>query len=103
MALLHNPRVLLLDEPFEGTDPVSSKAIQQLFTSMSRRGAMIFFVAHSLSVVTQIASHVMMMNRGRLVWNAPVSAMSRPLEEMYFELVEGSGVEDLSWLDCSRS
>ncbi|MGH9583611.1 MAG: ATP-binding cassette domain-containing protein, partial [Bryobacteraceae bacterium] len=103
MALLHNPRVLLLDEPFEGTDPVSSKAIQRLFTSMSRQGATILFVAHSLTVVTQLASQVIMMHRGKLVWNSSVSVMSRPLEEMYFELVETPGVEALSWLDSSGS
>ena len=88
LALLHNPRILLLDEPFEGTDPISSKAIQQLFTSMSRRGATIFFVAHSLSVVAQVANQVMMMHRGRVVWNSPVPDLPRPLEEMYFGLVE---------------
>jgi ABC-2 type transport system ATP-binding protein len=103
MALLHNPHTLLLDEPFEGTDPVSSRAIQQLFTSMSRRGATILFVAHSLAVVTQVASQVIMLQRGRLVWNSPVSAMSRPMEEMYFDLVETPAPEALSWLDSSRS
>jgi len=103
MALLHNPRVLLLDEPFEGIDPVSSKAIQQLFTNLSRRGATIFFVAHSLNVVTQVADQVIMMHRGKLVWNSPVSAMSRSIDEMYFDLVEAPGAEALSWLDSSRS
>ena len=103
LALLHNPCILLLDEPFEGTDPISSKAIQQLFTSMAGRGATIFFVAHSLTVVTQVANQVMMMHRGRLVWNSAISALSRPLEEMYFGLVETPGVEALRWLDCSQS
>ncbi len=103
LALLHNPCILLLDEPFEGTDPISSKAIQQLFTSMAGRGATIFFVAHSLTVVTQVANQVIMMHRGRLVWNSAVSALSRPLEEMYFDLVETPGVEALRWLDCSQS
>ena len=103
LALLHNPYVLLLDEPFEGADPVSAKAIQHLFTSMSQRGATIFFVAHSLSLVTQVASQAIMMHRGRLVWHSPLSALSRPLGDMYFDLVEAPGVEALHWLDCSRS
>jgi len=103
MALLHNPRVLLLDEPFEGADPVSSKAIQLLFTNMARHGATILFVAHSLNVVTQVANQIVMMHRGRLVWNSPVSAMPRSIEEMYFQLVETPGVEALSWLDSSQS
>lgn len=103
MALLHNPRVLMLDEPFEGTDPVSSKAIQELFTSMARAGATVLFISHSLGIVTRIANQAMMMHRGSLVWNSPISELPSPLEEMYFDLIETPGVEALRWPGYSRS
>ena len=55
MALLHNPRVLFLDEPFEGIDPVSSKTIDALLRSAASRGVTILLTSHILSIVERLA------------------------------------------------
>jgi ABC-2 type transport system ATP-binding protein len=104
MALLHNPRVLFLDEPFEGIDPISSRAIQNLLTTVSQRGVTVFFVSHLLSLVHRLATRVMMIRGGKIVLDQPASEISRPLEELYFELIGPPDMEDdLSWLRSSPS
>ncbi|HEV2963524.1 MAG TPA: ABC transporter ATP-binding protein [Candidatus Angelobacter sp.] len=103
VALLHNPRVLFLDEPFEGIDPVASKTIQQLLQSVASRGIAVFLTSHILSIVDRLATEIMMIREGRIVWSSSAQTVSRSLEEIYFELVESAPLEDLAWLRSSPS
>src|SRR5580693_4927903 len=64
MALLPNPRVLFLDEPFEAIDPVTSKIMRDLLASIARHGVTVFLTSHILSVVEQIATQVVMLRKG---------------------------------------
>src|SRR5205807_2803007 len=68
VALLHSPRVLFLDEPFEGIDPVASKTIQVLLRTVAGRGIVVFLTSHILSIVDRLASEIMMIREGRIVW-----------------------------------
>jgi ABC-2 type transport system ATP-binding protein len=103
LALLHNPQVLFLDEPFEGIDPVASKTIQELLRAVASRGIAVFLTSHILSIVDRLATEIMMIRAGEIVWNSATQAVSRPLEEVYFELVESAPLEDLAWLRSSPS
>jgi ABC-2 type transport system ATP-binding protein len=84
MALLPDPRVLLLDEPFEAIDPSSSRAIQNLLT---RSGATVLLTSHMLPTVARVASRVLIMRQGKLVLDT--TATDR-LEEAWFECFEQS-------------
>jgi ABC-2 type transport system ATP-binding protein len=55
MALLHNPRVLFLDEPFEGIDPGSSRNIKDLLLALAERGVSVFLTSHILEIVERLA------------------------------------------------
>ena len=103
MALLPNPRVLFLDEPFEAIDPVTSKIMRDLLAAVARRGVTVFLTSHILSVVEQIASQVVMIRKGKIVWDSPPSELPQSLEQHYFDLVETPVVEELSWLGSPRS
>jgi ABC-2 type transport system ATP-binding protein len=103
MALLHNPRVVFLDEPFEGIDPVSARTIQDLLTSMAKRGVVIFLTSHILSIVDQLASEMVLIRGGRIVWTSATGTPGRSLEEVYFELVETPAAEELPWLGSRQS
>jgi ABC-2 type transport system ATP-binding protein len=103
MALLHSPRVLLLDEPFEGIDPVSSVTIRDLLIAVSRRGITVFLTSHALAMIPQLATEVMMIRGGRIVFHAAAAELEKPLEELYFDLVETPQQEDLPWLGCAQS
>jgi ABC-2 type transport system ATP-binding protein len=98
MALLHNPRVLFLDEPFEGIDPVSSKTIDALLRSAASRGVAVLLTSHILSIVERLADSIVMIRGGKIVWNSSSDPQTRPLEEIYFELVEEAPAPALSWL-----
>ena len=103
MALLHNPRLLLLDEPFEGIDPASSVTIRDLLLAVSGRGITVFLTSHALAMIPQLASEVMLIRGGRIVLHAAAAQLERPLQEVYFDLVETPPQEDLPWLRSSLS
>jgi len=103
MALLHNPRVLFLDEPFEGIDPVTAKSIRDLLTTIAGRGVTVFFTSHILSIVDRLATQILMIRAGNIVWNSAIGELAQPLEELYFELVEAPRMEDLAWLGSAQS
>jgi ABC-2 type transport system ATP-binding protein len=103
MALLPNPRVLFLDEPFEAVDPVTSRIMRDLLQSVARRGVTVFLTSHILSVAEEISTQVVMIRKGKVVWNSTVGELPQSLEAHYFELVESPVVEELEWLGSSPS
>jgi ABC-2 type transport system ATP-binding protein len=103
MALLPSPGVLFLDEPFEAIDPVTSKIMRDLLVSAARRGVTVFLTSHILSVVEQIGTQLIMLRKGKIVWDNAVEAVPQSLEQHYFDLVEAPEVEELEWLGSPRS
>ncbi|MEN6535866.1 MAG: ABC transporter ATP-binding protein [Bryobacteraceae bacterium] len=102
MALLHNPQVLFLDEPFEAIDPVTSKAMCHLLQMAAQRGVTVLLTSHVLPAVEQIATQWIMIRKGEIVWNAPASDGLTTLQQHYFDLVETPSLEDVKWLGSSR-
>lgn len=102
MALLPNPRVLFLDEPFEGIDPVTSKTIRELLKMLSARGVTVFLTSHILSIVEEIATRVIFIRAGQKVWDSPPAELPASLEAHYFDLVEAPVSQDLAWLGSGR-
>jgi ABC-2 type transport system ATP-binding protein len=103
MALLPNPQVLFLDEPFEAIDPVTAKIMHDLLVKVASRGVTVFLTSHILSVAERIASQFIMIRGGKMVWNSSAEEMSGSLEDTYFDLVESPVAEDLEWLGSGRS
>ncbi len=66
-AIIHRPRVLFLDEPFEGIDPISSRVIRDILHDLTRRGTTIFFSSHIMEVVEHLATRVGIINQGVLM------------------------------------
>lgn len=103
MALLPNPRVLLLDEPFEAIDPATSKTMCDLLQAIARRGTTVFFTSHVLPAVERIATQLIMIRDGRIVLDTPAAEVPVPLEKHYFELFEKPAAEDIEWLGWPHS
>ena len=103
MALLPNPEVLFLDEPFEALDPVSSRNLRDLLQAVAARGITVFLTSHILSLIEQIATRIMVIRGGVIVYSEYIAGLERPLEDLYFELIEPPPVEKLEWLGSSRS
>jgi ABC-2 type transport system ATP-binding protein len=66
-ALLHNPDLVLLDEPFSGLDVGSSLVLRSLIEELARRGKVILLSSHELETVERLCSHVVILHRGRIV------------------------------------
>ncbi len=104
LSLIHNPRILLVDEPFEGIDFVSAKKIKKLFLELSRRGKTVFITSHILEIVEQIIDSFAIISGGRIVHRSTVTelkASNTTLPAVYTDLVggNGSGFEsELEWL-----
>jgi ABC-2 type transport system ATP-binding protein len=103
MALIYNPPVLFLDEPFEAIDPFTSRVISELLSRIAKRGTTVFLTSHILSTIERMATQFIVIRDGRIVWNAPASELTKSHEEMYFDLVEYPPVEDLEWLGSGPS
>jgi len=98
MALLHKPRVLLLDEPFEGIDPASSAVIEMLLGQLSSDGATILLTSHILSIVQKIATRVVILHQGRVESDFNPSTAQQAVEEVYFGVVGEPKPEVADWL-----
>jgi len=103
MALIHNPPVLFLDEPYEAIDPMTSRTISELLSRIAGRGTTIFLTSHILATIERMATQFLVIRGGRIVWNQAASERTRPLEEIYFELIEYPPAEDVEWLGSARS
>jgi ABC-2 type transport system ATP-binding protein len=120
-AVIHGPKVLFLDEPFEGVDAIAANTLKAMLQSMIARGATIFLTSHVLEIVERLCSHVAIIHRGKLVaqgsldeLRAGVEAQAAPgpedsshapgekltLEQIFLRIVGGSQTapQELSWL-----
>ncbi|MEX1018441.1 MAG: ABC transporter ATP-binding protein [Litorilinea sp.] len=110
-ALIHAPRVLFLDEPFEGIDAVSGRAIREVLLQLVRRGTTIFFSSHILEVVERLCTRLAVIANGRVVAEGTLPELrakageSSTLEEVFLQAVADKSLENtpprertLSWL-----
>ncbi len=114
-AVIHAPKVLFLDEPFEGVDAIAAGTLKSMLQGMISRGATIFLTSHVLEIVERLCSHVAIINRGQLVAQGSLdelrsgvqtqvhdqaSSEKLTLEEIFLQVVGGvkEATQELSWL-----
>lgn len=100
-ALVHNPELLVLDEPFESVDPLSANTIIDVLHSYCDNGGTIIFSSHVMATVEKLCSHVAIMDHGIIKASGTVKevAQSMTLEQRFIELVGGKKhAQGLSWL-----
>ncbi|WP_409463325.1 ABC transporter ATP-binding protein [Amycolatopsis sp. GA6-003] len=104
-ALLHGPRLLVLDEPFEAVDPVSASTIRTILQRFVASGGAVVLSSHVMALVEQLCSHVAVITRGRVVAAGAVADVrgEGTLEDAFVHIVGGrtSGAEGLAWLASS--
>jgi ABC-2 type transport system ATP-binding protein len=106
-ALLPNPDLLFLDEPFEGVDAVTSRIIRDLLAGYVARGSTVFLTSHVLEIVEKLCTHVGIIVKGILVEQASLEAIRQglSLEERFLEKAgtDAEATRKLSWLEGSVS
>ena len=104
-ALLHAPKVLFLDEPFESVDPISSRTIRTVLEHYTAGGGTVVFSSHVMETVERLCDHVGIIHAGRLVAEGPTKKLLRGkrLEDVFFRVVGATAEDDaaLSWLGTS--
>lgn len=104
-AILHDPELLFLDEPFEGIDAIASRTIRAVLERLIQRGSTIFLTSHILEIVEKLCTHVGIIANGRLVSESRLDAIraaSGSLEQAFVDIV-GEPPEakaGLSWLEA---
>jgi ABC-2 type transport system ATP-binding protein len=76
-AIVHQPELLILDEPFSGLDPVSVRVLKELIAEEQRRGATIIFSTHVMAHAEELCQQVVMIHKGRKVLDEPMSGLRR--------------------------
>jgi ABC-2 type transport system ATP-binding protein len=76
-AVLHQPRLLILDEPFSGLDPVNMRLLRELILEQHQRGATVLFSTHVMVQAEEICDHVVMIHDGEKVLDEPLSSIRR--------------------------
>lgn len=102
-ALLPNPDLLFLDEPFEGVDAVTSRVIRDLLAGYVHRGSTVFLTSHILEIVEKLCTHVGIIVKGVLVEQASLDAIRQggSLEDRFLEKAgaDAEGTGKLTWLE----
>jgi ABC-2 type transport system ATP-binding protein len=116
-AVIHGPKILFLDEPFESVDAIAAGTLKSMLQGMIARGATIFLTSHVLEIVERLCSHVAIIDRGKLVAQGSLEELRTgveaqspegvqetrgklTLEEIFLRTVGGtrSVEQELSWL-----
>jgi ABC-2 type transport system ATP-binding protein len=101
MALIHNPEVLFLDEPFEGIDPVSARNIKDLLLFMVGKGVTVFRTSHILEVVERLVQSFAIIVAGEVVCSQTMAETlwsGDTLEDLFFKHVVRGRAEELEWI-----
>ena len=117
-ALLPAPRLLFLDEPFEGIDAIASRQIKDLLATFVKNGGTVFLTTHVLEIVERLCDHIGIINKGRMVTQGSMAELraggvsGQSLEERFMEIVGASdrrcsrstgSAERTSWRRCGPS
>ncbi len=89
-ALIHDPKLMMLDEPFVGLDPVATHQLKVLMRQMCDRGSAIFFSTHILEVAEKLCDHVIIIRNGKIVVAGTMEEVrgDTSLENVFLELEE---------------
>ncbi|HHQ48372.1 MAG TPA: ABC transporter ATP-binding protein [Acidobacteria bacterium] len=110
-AILHDPEVLFLDEPFEGIDAVAARLIKNILNRLRDRGVTVFLTSHILEIVERLCTDIAIIDHGRLVAHGTLEELRRgvparngrpsTLEELFLSLVGGEEINggELSWIE----
>jgi ABC-2 type transport system ATP-binding protein len=94
-ALVHEPKVLVVDEPFVGLDPRSARIVKRMFVDQARKGVAVFMSIHLLSIAEDLADRIGIIHRGRMIADGNLAELretlshSGSLEDLFLQLTDG--------------
>lgn len=97
VTVLHDPELILLDEPLSGLDPVGRKELKDIIVDIHKEGRTVFFSTHIVSDVEEICDRVIFLNKGKLAYDGPVAPLMNEHIKPIWRLVISKG----ALIDCS--
>lgn len=97
-TILHDPQVLIMDEPFTGLDPINVNLLKEAFLEMHRRGKTIIFSTHQMETVEELCQNIAIINKGQIVLSGTVKQVRRSTGRMVVRLALENDSE-ARWLD----
>src|SRR5690606_13637671 len=95
ITVLHEPDLIILDEPFSGLDPVNANLIKDVIFELSKKGSSIIFSTHRMEQVEEICDHIILVNNGRKILDDSIKNVKQQFKENLFRL-EASSLDNLS-------
>ena len=88
-TILHNPKLIILDEPFSGLDPVNSNLIKDEIFRLAHNGATVIFSTHRMEQVEEICNHIVLVNKGQKILDGTVKQVKQEFKENLFSVGAG--------------
>ncbi|MFT3904059.1 MAG: ATP-binding cassette domain-containing protein [Niabella sp.] len=98
-TVLHNPKLIILDEPFSGLDPVNSNLIKDEIYRLAQNGATIIFSTHRMEQVEEICDHIVLINKGQKILDGTVQQVKQDFKENLYKV---SFVSDMPALELDN-
>lgn len=88
-ALIHNPKVIIMDEPFVGLDPISTHTLKEIMKKLTKEGKIIFFSTHVLDVAEKLCNKIAIIKNGKIIAEGSMKELTKnsSLEDIFLELV----------------
>ena len=109
-GIIHEPRLLVLDEPFEGLDPGSAEAIGRLLIQTVDKGNTVLITSHMLEIIETLCTHCAIMHQGKIIFQSPMDQLETyvkqsnkknpqsPLKQIFLQVTSSDHHRTLSWL-----
>ena len=92
ITVLHEPKLIILDEPFSGLDPVNANLIKDEIYALAKKGATIIFSTHRMEQVEEICDHIVLVNLGKKILDGSVSSIKQQFKQNIFSIETEAGV-----------
>jgi ABC-2 type transport system ATP-binding protein len=93
ITVLHEPKLIILDEPFSGLDPVNANLIKDEIFNLSKNGSTIIFSTHRMEQVEEICDHIVLVNLGKKILDGTVTEIKQQFKENIFSIETTGGVD----------
>ncbi len=95
-TVLHEPKLIILDEPFSGLDPVNANLIKEEIFTLAKNGSTIIFSTHRMEQVEEICDHIVLVNKGKKILDDTVSDVKQQFKENHFVVGSAENIPDIS-------
>ncbi len=86
VTVLHEPKLIILDEPFSGLDPVNANLIKEEIFSLAKKGSTIIFSTHRMEQVEEICDHIVLVNKGQKILDGTVAKIKQDFKENIYQI-----------------